>query len=63
MNIDLSICLSVCLSVCEGEPGWRSSEQQLTGCAEEGFAEEAGVPASICTLGYVLAVRHQLSPQ
>ncbi len=33
-------CLSqVC---CKGEPGWRSSDQQLTGCAEEGFAEGAG---------------------
>ena len=48
---------------CEGEPGWRSSGQQLTGCAEEGFAEGAGVPASICILGYVLAVRQQLWPQ
>ena len=47
----------------KGEPGWRSSEQQLTGCAEEGFAEGAGVPASICILGYVLAVRQQLWPQ
>ena len=48
---------------CKGEPGWRSSDQQLTGCAEEGFAEGAGVPASICILGYVLAVRQQLWPQ
>ena len=47
----------------KGEPGWRSSEQQLTGCAEEGFAEGAGVPASICILGCVLAVRQQLWPQ
>ena len=57
--------VQACLSqgCCKGEPGWRSSEQQLTGCAEEGFAEGAGVPASICILGYVLAVRQQLWPQ
>lgn len=57
--------VQACLSqgCCKGEPGWCSSEQQLTGCAEEGFAEGAGVPASMCILGYVLAVRQQLWPQ
>ena len=45
------------------EPGWHSTEQHLMGSAEDGFAEGAGVPASTCILGYVLAAMHQLWPQ